>query len=276
MGTSQIGIDSFREIAKNLPYDNDLQKYKLWLFKEINSDRMVVLNNQFFYITDLQSFKNVYIHKNLKHVLGYEPDHFKSMENIYKTIHPEDHDFVLAFSKKTVSYSREPGLKPILEKDPYKITFSIDFRIRKSDGKYIRVNRLSSCVNLDREGNLVYAIALYTDIDHLKKTNNISYSWSGDDLGLFSVEDLIKEYPASIFSKREMEVLKYLAEGLEGNKIAKKMNLSEHTVISHRKKMLRKARVKNTAELVSFALQKGIISVFYMLFSVVNELSLVG
>jgi DNA-binding CsgD family transcriptional regulator len=276
MGKGYIGIDSFREVAKNLPYDNALPKYKQELFNAINSNSMVVLNNQFFYITDIQSFNNVCIHKNLKHVLGYEPDHFKSMENIYKTIHPEDHDFVLAFSKKTVCYSREAKVKPLLIKDPFKIVFSIDFRMRKSDGKYIRVNRLSSCVNLDKQGNMVYAIAIYTDIDHLKKANNVSYSWSGDDLGLFSVEDLIKEYPASLFSHREIEVLKYIAEGLDGKLIAKKLNLSEHTVISHRKKMLRKAQVKNTAELVRYAIQKGIISVSYLMFSVFNELSFVN
>jgi DNA-binding CsgD family transcriptional regulator len=259
MGKGYSDIESFRDVAKNLPYDKDLQKYKIELFNDLNSNTMVVLNNQFFYITDLQSFKNVFIHKNLNHVLGYDPDHFESMENIYNTIHPEDHNFVLGFSKKTVCYSREPNVKSQLIQDPLKIVFSIDFRMRKSDGTYIRVNRLSSCVNLDNQGNMVYAIAIYTNIDHLKKTNNISYSWAGDDLGLFSVEDLIKEYPASLFSKREMEVLKYLAEGLEGNAIAKKMNLSGHTVISHRKKMLRKARVKNTTELVHFAVSKGLI-----------------
>jgi hypothetical protein len=116
MGKGYIGIDSFREVAKNLPYDNALPKYKQELFNAINSNSMVVLNNQFFYITDIQSFNNVCIHKNLKHVLGYEPDHFKSMENIYKTIHPEDHDFVLAFSKKDCLLFQGSKSKTIADK----------------------------------------------------------------------------------------------------------------------------------------------------------------
>ena len=258
MRISSINIDSFRKVVRDLPFDADLQNYKHELFNEINSNNRIVLNNQFFYITDLQSFSNIYIHKNLKQVLGYEPVHFERMENVYNAIHPEDHDFVLAFSKKTVCYSREERIKPLLLKDPFKITFSIDFRIRKSDGKYIRVNRLTSCVNLDRQGNVIYAIALFTDIDHMKKSN-ISYSWTGDDSGLFSVDDLIKEFPTSVFSYREVEVLKHLAEGMGGKKIAKKLNISEHTVISHRKNMLHKARVKNTAELIHFAVNKGVI-----------------
>jgi DNA-binding CsgD family transcriptional regulator len=261
MGTrmNDINIDIVRGVLNNLPFDTDLQNYKQELFSELESNNFVVLNNQFFYITDAQAFNNIYIHKNLKHILGYDPDRFKNMEEIYSVIHPDDHDFVLAFSLKTICYSREGGNKALLLEDPYKLSFSIDFRMRKSDGKYIRVNRLTSCVKPDKQGNLVYAISLYTDIDHLKKSNNISYSWSGDDLGLFSMEDLINEYPAVNFSHREMEVLKCLSEGMEGKEIACKLHISEHTVISHRRKMLRKAMVKNTAGLVHFAVNSGII-----------------
>lgn len=259
MGTGFSGIESFREKTIKLPFDNDLLNYKPELFNSIGSERLIVLNNQFFYITDLQHFNNVYVHKNLKLVLGYDPDIFKSMEKIYSLIHPEDHDFVLAFSEKTIKYSRDPRVKPLLLKDPFKITFSIDFRMKKSEGKYIRVNRLTSCLNLDRQGNAVYAIALYTDIDHLKKSNNISYSWTGDDIGAFSVDDITNPDPSSIFSHREIDVLKCLAAGMKGKEIACNLDVSEHTVISHRKNMLQKSKAKNTAELVIFAVNNGLI-----------------
>jgi len=68
-----------------------------------------------------------------------------------------------------------------------------------------------------------------------------------------------KEFPSAIFSYREMEVLKCLSECMEGKEIADKLNISEHTVISHRKRMLRKQRVKNTAGHVHFAVNRGII-----------------
>jgi DNA-binding CsgD family transcriptional regulator/PAS domain-containing protein len=255
----RFNIESFREIIENLPSDDELQNYKQELLNEISSDTFVVLNNQFFYITDLRQFNNVYVHKNIRLILGYDPDYFKSMENVYSLIHPEDRDFVMAFSKKIITHSREVRNIPSLQQDPLKISFSIDFRIKKSNGQYLRVNRVTSCIKLDRKGNVVYAISVFTDIDRLKKSNNISCSWSGDESGLFSIDDLIKEYPHSIFSDRELEILKYLADGKKGKEIAEKLRISEHTVISHRKNMLNKTKTKNTAELVHFAVNKGII-----------------
>jgi DNA-binding CsgD family transcriptional regulator len=252
-------IESFRELTNKLPSDDDLHNYKPELFNEIDSDAFVVLNNQFFYITDLRQFNNVYIHKNLKLILGYEPDYFKSMENVYSLIHTDDRDFVMAFSKKIINHSREVINDPSLQQDPLKTSFSIDFRILKSNGQYKRVNRVTSCIKLDRKGNLAYAISVFTDIDNLKRSNNISCSWSGGDIGLFSMDDLIKEYPPPIFSRREIEVLKYLAKGMKGKEIAGILGISKHTVISHRKKMLQKTHTKNTAELLVFAQNKGLI-----------------
>jgi DNA-binding CsgD family transcriptional regulator len=250
-------IDNVREVLENLPFDDDLQKYKHELFNEINLNKLVVFSNQFFYITDMQSFNNVYVHKNLKHILGHETEHYKKMENIYRDMHPEDHDFVLAYSKKIIGHAGKASDDKDLANNPHKITFSIDFRIKTSEGNYLRVNSLTSSFKLDRHGNLVYAISLLTDIDHIKKSNNISYSWSGIDSSSFSLDDL--KNPPQIFSKRETDILKYLVNGLKGNEIAKKLNITGHTVISHRKNMLRKTRTKNTAELVHFAVSKGLI-----------------
>jgi len=50
-----------------------------------------------------------------------------------------------------------------------------------------------------------------------------------------------------------------LADGKEGKEIALQLAISEHTVISHRKNILHKAKVSNTAELVKYAIEYGII-----------------
>lgn len=52
---------------------------------------------------------------------------------------------------------------------------------------------------------------------------------------------------------RELQVLKLIACGLSSGQIAKKLYISRHTVISHRKNLIEKFKVKNTAELVKEA-----------------------
>jgi DNA-binding NarL/FixJ family response regulator len=51
---------------------------------------------------------------------------------------------------------------------------------------------------------------------------------------------------------REMEVIRLIADGLNSDYIAKKLFISEHTVKTHRKNILEKLNLKNTAELINF------------------------
>lgn len=57
---------------------------------------------------------------------------------------------------------------------------------------------------------------------------------------------------------REKEILKLIAEGLINKEIADKLFLSPLTVDTHRKNLLRKLNVKNTAGLVRYAVENGL------------------
>lgn len=52
---------------------------------------------------------------------------------------------------------------------------------------------------------------------------------------------------------REIEIIRYIAEGLTNHEIADKLFLSIVTVDTHRKNMLAKLKLKNTAALVKYA-----------------------
>ena len=74
------------------------------------------------------------------------------------------------------------------------------------------------------------------------------------------VQPLAEEAPEqNLLSKREQEVLKMIAEGKKSAEIAKLLFISINTVDTHRKNILAKCEVKNTAELVSFANKNGLI-----------------
>ena len=53
-------------------------------------------------------------------------------------------------------------------------------------------------------------------------------------------------------SEREMDVVRLIAEGLNSEHIAQRLFLSEHTVKTHRKNILEKLNMNNTAELLTF------------------------
>ncbi len=64
--------------------------------------------------------------------------------------------------------------------------------------------------------------------------------------------NLIIEQIKSI-SAREKEVLKLVADGFSSKQIADRLFISDHTAISHRKNLIEKFKVKNTAHLIKRA-----------------------
>ncbi|WP_240773410.1 response regulator transcription factor [Pontibacter sp. SGAir0037] len=65
--------------------------------------------------------------------------------------------------------------------------------------------------------------------------------------------------PAHELSKRELEVLQLIAEGYTNGEIAEKLFNSKRTIETHRQNLLEKTNCRNTASLIKFAMQHGIL-----------------
>ena len=65
--------------------------------------------------------------------------------------------------------------------------------------------------------------------------------------------------PSSELTDREQEVLTYLAEGANNEEIATALVISPKTVARHRENIMRKLNLHSRADLVRYAIRKGII-----------------
>ena len=68
-------------------------------------------------------------------------------------------------------------------------------------------------------------------------------------------------------STRELEIIRLIAEGYTNKGIADKLYLSAHTVMTHRKNIMGKLGVNNTAGIVIYAVRENIISPNKFLFA---------
>ena len=70
-----------------------------------------------------------------------------------------------------------------------------------------------------------------------------------------------------VLSERENEIIKYIAEGQTNVQIAETLFLSNHTVNTHRKNIMAKLGVKNTAGIVMYAVKTNLVSPNKFLFA---------
>ncbi len=72
---------------------------------------------------------------------------------------------------------------------------------------------------------------------------------------------------AVVLSERENEIIILIAEGLTNEQIAEQLFLSKHTVNTHRKNIMAKLGVKNTAGIVMYAVKTNLVSPNKFLFA---------
>lgn len=76
-------------------------------------------------------------------------------------------------------------------------------------------------------------------------------------------DNTVKKSSSSIqgldLSEREAEILQLIGDGYTNNEIANKLFLSKRTVEGHRQNLIDKTQVKNSAQLVKYAVKNGLI-----------------
>lgn len=82
-------------------------------------------------------------------------------------------------------------------------------------------------------------------------------TYLSEEVSQVLLKNIATEVP--VLTRREKEVLVLIAEGMTNNEIAKKLFIAVTTVDTHRKNLLAKFEVKNTASLMKMAVQMQMI-----------------
>ena len=77
--------------------------------------------------------------------------------------------------------------------------------------------------------------------------------------GQFQKEEQEENCEPTDLSPREFQVLKLITKGKKTVEIADNLNVSVHTINSHRKNMLKKLNLNSPTELVVYAIESGIV-----------------
>ena len=127
--------------------------------------------------------------------------------------------------------------------------------MRMADNEYHRFLQYSMPLNCDKPGNIHHALIIVTDISAYKKQDYCAYKLEvhTNDKSTVLLEGIEGEPPSMNLTPREKEIIKLTANGLAEKQIADQLSISLQTVKSHKKNLLHKTGMKNSAELAKFA-----------------------
>jgi len=122
----------------------------------------------------------------------------------------------------------------------------------------------TSVLRIQEDGALLKVFGVQTDITDLGGFINRSLFFHGlNGANSFKITNVWKgdlqektSFQQSL-TKRELEITTLLAEGMSTKEIARHLHVSEETVHSHRKNLLKKTKSKNTVELIANMVRSG-------------------
>jgi DNA-binding CsgD family transcriptional regulator len=252
-------FDQFLEIIGRRKHLLKEGEYPTLFHKHYIKKDMASIGPCFIMLSDLTSMKFLEVSEGSIEVIGYTPKEiFQAGANFtFQIVHPQDLEHCLQMIKIAWEFVKE-----IPQELKLQYTSNFYYRAIKKDGTVIKVQLQVLNIETDIGGNLTVTCNILTDISHLglsdevkltivDSINNSCFSATGHHPRLLN--------ESRILSKREIEILKLLVQGLNSRQIAERLIISYYTVRTHRKNILEKLGKKNTAELISYALYNSLI-----------------
>lgn len=210
----------------------------------------------YFYVIDFYDMSLSHVSPAITEIHGFNPETVV-FNDVLGAIHPDDVDFVVNTEASIVDFFyKNIGWEKTLK---YKMNYS--FRTRMKNGEYALMNHQALMLTMGSNGGYGKSLNIHTRIDHLSNLNTYSFSIIGldNEPSYMNLKTGVDNPDAPKFSKREIDIVKCIADGLNNQEIAEELFISAFTVKNHRNNIFIKCGCKNSAQLVKLCMLQGII-----------------
>jgi len=210
-------------------------------------------NDQFFYVADAINMKILFTSRRSLQMLGVEPEDL-SFYHFMEATHPNDIQRLNIGRMTLIKMSQD-----IFIDREGSALLTTNFRIRNAAGKYPNILCQNYLFYSSTPYKTAYFIKIHTNIDWCKKIKHGYHYYIGKDLSFFRYPDKKMMQMGTVFTKREFEIIKMIAEGLNTEQISKKLFLSIYTVNTHRGNILKKTQKSSISDLIHELRERGVI-----------------
>lgn len=221
---------------------------------------MFIPGKYYYFILDFYDLGFEYLHPSVEEIVGCKKEDF-SFNLIFEKMHPEDAAMIPQKEAAATEffYQRLP-----VEKIPY-YKSSYTFRLNDGKGGWKNILHQSVALQVAENGRIHHVLCVHSDITFLQALpdNHISFIGLNGEPSYFGLstdpKTLLEPTVDFFLSKREIEIVRLLVQGLSSKEIASKLFISNNTVNVHRQNLLKKTGTKNTLELAVLCIRKGLL-----------------
>ncbi len=214
----------------------------------------------YYYILNFFDLRFEYVHPSVEEFIGCKADDY-NFDLVFEKMHPDDATKIKIkeSAANEFYYNRIPSEKIQL----YKSTYT--FRLSDGKGGWKNILHQSIPLQITEFGRIQYILSVHTDITFLNllPEDRISFVGINNEPSFYSLstdpDNILKPKANFEISRREKEIIQLLAEGLSSKQIATLLFISQHTVDTHRRHLIKKMGVKNTLELAVDCFRRGLI-----------------
>lgn len=246
----KINIDKeYHEIFETYP-EIEIEEH---ISKIIELDYFLPYNSTFYCITNTVSQSFEYVSKNFKACTGLDPEKMLSggMAYYWSLFHPDDIQSWILSLKELMQFT----MTELNDEQRKKMSYTWNYRIKDGRGNYVNIVQNTTPLQFDSEKKPVIGLAHYTvlsghiqlDICASAKILNQNKEYETLYFKNISSTNLL-----NIISNREKDIVRLLLTQKTSEEIANLLNISRHTVDTHRRNILKKLSLNSTVELTSY------------------------
>jgi len=228
--------------------------------KMIEMDEFLPYSSTFFCITNTQDLTFEYISKNFTTCLGIDAKHLKrkGMRYFWSRIHPDDVEIWLTAMHHLMDFT----LTEIPINKRQKANYTWNYRFKNANGVYVNIVQNTTPLDFDNKMKPIIGLAHYTVLDpkiKMQLTASAKLLNNQNEYETVYFNNFSQKLLNQGISNRERDIIRLLVLNKSSKDISESLNISPHTVDTHRRNILKKLKLSSTGELVAMIKLNSII-----------------
>ncbi len=234
------------ETYKNIEIEKHIKKL-------IELDYFYPYNSTFYCITNTVQQNFEYISKNFTACTGLSRDKMMEggMDYFWSLFHPDDIKLWLKSLTNLMTFT----MTELNDHQRTRMSYTWNYRIKNAEGHYVNIIQNTTPLQFDATHKPIIGMAHYTVLDGAIKMDicaTAKFLNENNEYETLYYKNMSNTNLLDAISNRERDVIRLIITKRSSEEISKMLNISKHTVDTHRRNILKKLNLTSTFELSNY------------------------